>query len=393
MCQGPTELLWIGCLTGLIVDPKIQIRYIDTRQLSKGNFTRDEWNNLLQLFNISHLSYTCCTKNLSLISCSTMAKRIQEQKRSRKSCVQVATNTDKFVFLFYCDKFLRRMESDCIYRSRMPIASEKPDSWMSSNSFDTASTSQVRLKDAYLGGLMEEHRRDPSHQEEEEDSDNPEAQNSKAWWELLAHGASSSVNKESQKDTDATWRHYLQVSPHTSQYTEDVFSMFRCIYGKQPDDLIKYLSVNLAIWWMFMNTTFRAAVHLGKDYEVNLRCVKNHLWKIAGQLFKETEMLVRGQTQNRWHKHDQFPRIEVGIDKLTAQSSLSIFHCQSQRLLRLCTVFGKDGRRSCWIVEEANSMVFGQQLFQRFESNWWTTCGIRVEDFPRTHYNGYPQLD
>ena len=27
-------------------------------------------------------------------------------------------------------------------------------------------------------------------------------------------------------------------------------------------------------------------------------------------------------------------------------------------------------------------MVFGQQLFHKFESNWWTTHGIRVENFP-----------
>ena len=62
------------------------------------------------------------------------------------------------------------------------------------SSFGAASTSQVRLKDANLGGLMEEQRRDPSHQEEEnsEDSDNlaaetwyykeeSVAQNNKAW--------------------------------------------------------------------------------------------------------------------------------------------------------------------------------------------------------------------
>ena len=44
------------------------------------------------------------------------------------------------------------------------------------SSFDAASTSQVRLKDAYLGGLMEKQRGDPSHQEEEdsENSDNPD---------------------------------------------------------------------------------------------------------------------------------------------------------------------------------------------------------------------------
>ena len=61
MCQEPTELLWIGCLTGLILVSKIQIRYIHTKHqladiLTKGNFTRDEWNNLLHLFNISHFS-------------------------------------------------------------------------------------------------------------------------------------------------------------------------------------------------------------------------------------------------------------------------------------------------------------------------------------------------
>ena len=39
------------------LDPKIQIEYIDTKNqladmLTKGNFTRDEWNHLLCLFNI-----------------------------------------------------------------------------------------------------------------------------------------------------------------------------------------------------------------------------------------------------------------------------------------------------------------------------------------------------
>ena len=67
-------------------DPKIHIRYIDTKHqvadmLTKGNFTRDQWNNLLRLSNISHFSSTCFAKNSSLISCSkTMAKRMQEQK-------------------------------------------------------------------------------------------------------------------------------------------------------------------------------------------------------------------------------------------------------------------------------------------------------------------------
>ena len=45
------------------LDPKIEIKYIDTKNqladiLTKGHFTRDEWNHLLCLFNISHFSPT-----------------------------------------------------------------------------------------------------------------------------------------------------------------------------------------------------------------------------------------------------------------------------------------------------------------------------------------------
>ena len=57
------------------LDSKIQIKYIDTKnQLAdistNGNFTRDEWNHLLHLFNISHFNSTACT--------AAMAKRAQQ---------------------------------------------------------------------------------------------------------------------------------------------------------------------------------------------------------------------------------------------------------------------------------------------------------------------------
>ena len=58
------------------LDPKIQIKYIDTKNqltdiLTKGNFTRDEWNHLLTLFNISHFSSTACI--------AAVAKRAQQE--------------------------------------------------------------------------------------------------------------------------------------------------------------------------------------------------------------------------------------------------------------------------------------------------------------------------
>ena len=57
------------------LDPKIQIKYIDTKNqladiLTKGNFTRDEWNHLLCLFNISHF--------FSINIIEAMSKRTRE---------------------------------------------------------------------------------------------------------------------------------------------------------------------------------------------------------------------------------------------------------------------------------------------------------------------------
>ena len=59
------------------LDPNIQIKYIDTKKqladiLTEGNFTRDEWNHLLNLFNISHFSSKFCS--------AAMAKRVQQEQ-------------------------------------------------------------------------------------------------------------------------------------------------------------------------------------------------------------------------------------------------------------------------------------------------------------------------
>ena len=58
------------------LDPEIQIKCTDTENqladiLTKGNFTRDEWNHLLNLFNISHFSSPICS--------AALAKRIQQE--------------------------------------------------------------------------------------------------------------------------------------------------------------------------------------------------------------------------------------------------------------------------------------------------------------------------
>ena len=106
MFPEPTELLLIGYSIESIWTTKIQIKYIDTKNqlsdiLTKGNVTRDEWNNLLHFSNISHFSSTSWAKGSSLISCTkTMAKRMQEQKEEERSVTKsksTATNLSSHV--------------------------------------------------------------------------------------------------------------------------------------------------------------------------------------------------------------------------------------------------------------------------------------------------------
>ena len=75
------------------LDPKIQIKYIDTKNqladiLTKGNFTRDEWNHLLCLFNISHFSFTVCS--------AAMAKRSQQDSGERASHSKIETYDESY---------------------------------------------------------------------------------------------------------------------------------------------------------------------------------------------------------------------------------------------------------------------------------------------------------
>ena len=78
MRQNPQSCTWLAVQLVL----KIQIKYADTTDiLIKDNSTRDEWNNLFHLFNISHLNSFCCFQNFSSTSCpETMTKRMQEEQ-------------------------------------------------------------------------------------------------------------------------------------------------------------------------------------------------------------------------------------------------------------------------------------------------------------------------
>ena len=95
------------------LDPKIQIKYVDTKNqladiLTKGNFSRDEWNNLLRLFNISIFQ-------LSKPPRSDVDKNATRNRR-RDNCGKVEADGESG--LAFCGKLSCSTEFECIESPR-----------------------------------------------------------------------------------------------------------------------------------------------------------------------------------------------------------------------------------------------------------------------------------
>ena len=107
------------------LDPKIQIKYIDTKNqladiLTKGNFTRDEWNHLLCLFNISQFSSTNCSEVMS--------------KRTQKDAGEEGVTAKS--------KPMMNLVSRCSERNRDVLASSASES-PGKNSCERSNTSEL----------------------------------------------------------------------------------------------------------------------------------------------------------------------------------------------------------------------------------------------------------
>ena len=254
------------------------------------------------IFNISLFSSTCCAKNSSLRSCpNTMAKWMQEQKRRRKKCGKIEIYSDELVFS--CpDKFLIQEKSECIPKSGDTHSSGNPKAWWE----ETLNPTQRRV--LKRDWKIHSHRENLSQQKR-----NQECGSSRIWiWEWRRcdretgcfktaagkpYASSKSDCQGRPKAEKIEWSHNLHVSPATNHQTEAVFSIVRGTYGREHDDPMNDLDVNMAIWCILLNATLRAAVHLGQDYDVNSLFVKNHLWNSVGQLLRETAKLISDQNE------------------------------------------------------------------------------------------------
>ena len=302
------SLDWL--LDRINLDPKIQIRYIDTKHqmvdvLTKEDLTRDERNNLLYLFNISHFSSLCSAKNLSLLSCTTerMAQRMEEQSEenrivaeSRPMVMNLTTSvatSSSFV------------ESPIASRSQgiLKTSTGKLDASANQNSnSDAASSSQGWQRDAQLflcTGKLVATNTDQNSLNRREESLSTGKLVAMMMNEHQGCSGKSKVPEDSggSEPKSRILPHNLHVSPDYVPHMGKVFSIVRKIYDRKPTDNLKDLDVNTAIWGISMSVTLHAAVHLGRDYSINLRSVKNQSSMSVKQMFCSTEKFIQEQME------------------------------------------------------------------------------------------------
>ena len=103
--------------------------------------------------------------------------------------------------------------------------------------------------------------------------------------EVAVKPASSSISQNSKAER-RKWPHNFYISSEVVSYMDKVYSIVRKTYDRKPTDEMEDFDVNAAIWRMFMKTTLQAAVHLGQDYDQNLRFVKNHFLEFFEEIIQ-----------------------------------------------------------------------------------------------------------
>ena len=289
------------------LDPKIQIKYIDTKNqladiLTKGNFTRDEWNHLLTLFNISHFSSTACI--------AAMAKRAQQESgegrvtAKSRPMMNLTARTPSFVSSSASSNPVRTsygfqnpgksVPSDD--RTGKPVQPSRPDytqedygrSW-SSQEWKSGAAEHDRSGKPQGISWDTLQKVDP-HREEPLLGRNA---HSARYGELIHDRTGKPVSVHHQEQ--AYFENFVMGSD-AAEFVNKVKDQVRN-RQKRMSNIAESCDELSIIWGMFMATTLNAATFMGKNLSTIQSVVKNHESLTLKQMFDVTAQLVNNQEE------------------------------------------------------------------------------------------------
>ena len=289
------------------LDPKIQIKYIDTKNqladiLTKGNFTRDEWNHLLTLFKISHFSSAACI--------AAMAKRAQQESgegrvtAKSRPMMNLIARTPSFVsssassnpgrtWYGYQDpgKSVANDDRSGKLRNRHHQIIQKRIvvnlGLLKSGKVELRST----IDQGNLKKILGIHCKkvDP-HREEY----------------LLGRTAHSARNEETIHDRtgqpvsenlqgEAHFENFI-IGSEITEFVNKVRNQVR-IRQKRMSSIAEDCTEHSIIWGMFMATTLNAATFMGKNFSTMQNVVKNQESLTLKQMFDVTAQMVHNEEE------------------------------------------------------------------------------------------------
>ena len=250
--------------------------------LTKGHFTRDEWKNLLCLFNIGHFSSLCCAKNVSLLSCFTerMAKRMEEQSEENRIVAKSRPMVMNLTISVATSSSSDRLD--------YPGGLMQPQ--IKNSNPDAASSSQGWQRDAQLfisTGKTVAMGKDQKSVNRQEESVISTGKLVGTEYQGCPGNPEIPEGSEDSKLKSRSWPHHFHISPDCVPHMDKVFSIVRKNLDRKPTDNLKGFDVNPAIWGKCMSVTLQAAVHLGRDYSIEFTIRQESIFEVCGALISD----------------------------------------------------------------------------------------------------------
>ena len=263
------------------LDPKIQIKYIDTKNqladiLTKGNFTRDEWNHLLTLFNISHFSSTSCI--------AAMAKRAQQDSgegrvtAKSRPIMNLTARTPSFV-----------SSSASANPGRSSYGYQDPEQPVLDDRAGGKRQDQTIHRIMVHPGLL---KCGKVEMESTIDQGNLIKILGIHWKELILIVENRKPASENVQGK-ANFERFIEGSD-TTEFVNKVRNQVR-IRQKRMSSIAESCTEHSIIWGMFMATTLNAMTFMGKRYSTMQNVVQNEENPTLTQMFDITAQTIHNE--------------------------------------------------------------------------------------------------
>ena len=246
------------------LDPEIQIKNIDTKNqladiLTKGNFTRDEWNHILCLFYISHFSSSDCSE--------VMSKRTQKDSGEERVTAK--------------SKPMMNLVSRCS-DERTPdmlpsTASKSPGKTRHESQFPLSPQTEQQFRTVRpvvyaFSSRYSEWNVDKTWSSQEWKSD--ELTEDRTGRPVVTAQHTDRFIVENDK-TNSYTEAESEMSLESKSFLHGVSDQVRKRQNQSSKDATKDSNKHSVIWGMFMSWTLQASFFMGKNYSENLRSIKN----------------------------------------------------------------------------------------------------------------------